>query len=133
ERLQRPTDGLPRELVGLEDVPTDDDELALLLLGDYPKPTDRIDPGGGEPCLGLTLEKMPGHADLPVSRVQEPNHLLLLPMRCPHRTRDHRQDLRASPARSRSVLLGAREWGERPTCLCSGGHAENGRHRGRTL
>ena len=83
-RLQRLADDRGRKLVGVKDVAGDDDELGGGLISQGAQRGDRITPGRGIAGLGVRGEEVPGHAQLPVRRVQETHVDLpsMWPSRC---------------------------------------------------
>ena len=74
-RLQRPADRLARDETRLEDVTRDHDELAARRAGHGPDRANRIDPRRRVARLGLPLEEVSRHAELPVARVHETDHV----------------------------------------------------------
>src|SRR5699024_4209363 len=77
EDLEGAGDERPVELVGIEDVPAPEDEVAAILTGRFGDAGDGIESGTVEPRAGLLAEVVRGHAQLPVPRGDE-SHLLLL-------------------------------------------------------
>ena len=72
--LQRAPHRLRRHEIGVEHVARDHDELGAGTLGELPDGADRVDAGSGVPGLRLTLEEVPGHAQVPVAGMHEADH-----------------------------------------------------------
>ena len=64
-------DSLSGNLVGLEDIPADHHELAILFFRNAPKLTDGIKSGLGESLLNPLHEKMAGHSNLPIAGMKK--------------------------------------------------------------
>ena len=74
ERVECPTDRAAVDLVRLEDVSRDDDEAAPFGVGNLAQGADDVDAGVAEPGLGVDVEEMTSHPELPVGRMQESDH-----------------------------------------------------------
>ena len=72
--FQRLADVARRKLVVFEDIARDDDELGARILGQRPDASDDVATGGRIPWLGLAVQEVTGHAELPVGGVHE-SHL----------------------------------------------------------
>ena len=80
QRVQRPAQGLGRELVGFEHVPRYYHELCMVPLGQFSERTNRINACLTVARRRLLAEEGAGHADLPVGCMDEFHVLLCPPM-----------------------------------------------------
>ena len=78
--FQRLADVARRKLVVFEDITRDDDELGARVLGQRPDAGDDVATGRRIPWLGLAVQEVAGHAELPVGSVHESH---LGPPSCP--------------------------------------------------
>jgi len=58
-------------LIGFENVASDNDELTFLPHRDLPEIPDRIKAGRSPARLGIGIEEAPGYAELPVARMKK--------------------------------------------------------------
>ncbi len=72
--FQRLADVARRELIVFEDIACDDDEFGARVNGQRPDAGDDVSAGGRIPRLGLAVQEVTGHAELPVGGVHE-SHL----------------------------------------------------------
>ena len=74
-RIERPEHHTALDVVGLEHVATHHHERTTVGQSQTPDLVDGLYTRLGEPGLGLPLQEVPGHAELPIRCVDESDHV----------------------------------------------------------